>query len=86
MKVTFKDLLLVVFILVFIIGIFLIVQSIKTQGAKCYLYPMQYGVNRLSEVNKREVVCSCSLIGEGNAEPLIFQSSSKSRISSEGEN
>jgi len=72
-KFSYLNLVIVLTILVSIGMMIWIAYLITTDGAKCIVSPLTYGVKQLEERNNEQLMCSCNLLKQGSA-TLFFNS------------
>jgi hypothetical protein len=51
-----------------------IVRETRTEGGQCIQEPLVYGYNKLQEVNKDKLSCSCELLSTLSSPKMVFDS------------
>lgn len=68
------------FILIFLafaILFYILIFKINSDGSQCTLNPLVYGFDKLQEVNKYPLMCSCNLLSSFPSQTLHFNSTSQ---------
>lgn len=72
-KRDYFGLILTLLIIAAIVAAFLAVKTLRQEGSKCIVNPMQYGVDAFALANKQNIQCTCTNLDKYEL-PLTYTS------------